>query len=82
MGILEAPASVNSQGKASSAAGCQNFSNDILKIEISGPTRSYFSIIDVPGVFQSLTKDLTEPEKTGVKDMVASYMIRKQSVIV
>ncbi len=82
MGISETLASVERKGKAPSAAECQNFSNDILKIEISGPTRSYFSIVDVPGVFQSLTKDLTESEKIGVKDMVASYMSRKQSVIV
>lgn len=58
-----------------------NFSSDVLKIEISGPTRSHFSIIDVPGVFQSRTKNLTEEEKIGVKEMVSSYMESPQSII-
>lgn len=58
-----------------------NFSNDVLKVEISGPHRSYFSILDLPGIFQSLTKDLTEVEKFGVRNLSASYMTSKQSVI-
>ena len=65
----------------SQSIGGRNFSQDVLKIEISGPDRSYFSILDVPGVFQSLTKGLTEEEKVGVRKMVASYMAPRQSVI-
>lgn len=59
----------------------QNFSADILKVEISGANRSYFSILDLPGMFQSLTKDLTEVEKFGVRDLSAGYMSSGQSVI-
>lgn len=61
--------------------GERNFSDDVLKIEISGPDRSHFSILDVPGVFQSLTKDLTDKEKDGVRAMVTSYIASKQSII-
>ncbi|KAL8920804.1 MAG: hypothetical protein Q9172_004344 [Xanthocarpia lactea] len=61
--------------------GKRNFAKDVLKVEISGPNRSYFSILDVPGVFQSLTKDLTLEEKHGVQDMVARYMQPPQSII-
>lgn len=82
MGITKPTQSVDGRMKSSSTSKAQNFSNDVLKIEISGPFRSYFSIIDVPGLFQSLTKDLTGTEKEGVKSMVASYMSRKQSIIV
>jgi hypothetical protein len=82
MGITKATKPVDGRMEPSSTFKAQNFSDDVLKIEISGPFRSYFSIIDVPGVFQSLTKDLTEAEKMGVKSMVASYMRRQQSVIV
>ncbi|KAI4136224.1 MAG: hypothetical protein LQ341_005770 [Variospora aurantia] len=64
------------------STGRRNFSSDVLKVEISGPDRSYFSILDVPGIFQSLTKDLTSQEKDGVRSMVASYMKPKQSVII
>lgn len=59
----------------------RNFSNDVLKVEISGPNRSYFSILDLPGIFQSLTKDLTEVEKFGVKNLSTTYMSSKHSVI-
>lgn len=82
MGIAKATEPADGHTDPSSTSRPQNFSDDVLKIEISGPFRSYFSIIDVPGVFQSLTKDLTETEKLGVKSMVGSYMRRQQSVIV
>lgn len=59
----------------------QHFSNDFLKVEISGANRSYFSILDLPGIFQSLTKDLTEVEKFGVRNLSANYMSSMQSVI-
>ena len=59
----------------------KNFSADILKVEISGANRSYFSILDLPGMFQSLTKDLTEVEKFGVRHLSAGYMSSGQSVI-
>ncbi|KAI9786023.1 MAG: hypothetical protein M1816_008175 [Peltula sp. TS41687] len=59
-----------------------NFSSDVLRIEIAGPDRSHFSIIDVPGVFQSRTKDLTEEEKDGVRRMVSSYMESPHSIII
>lgn len=67
--------------EGSKTVGDRNFASDVLKVEISGPDRSYFSILDVPGVFQSLTKDLTNQEKDGVRSMVASYMKPTHSVI-
>ena len=67
--------------KTGPGEGGHNFSDDILKIEMSGPERSYFSILDVPGIFQSLTKDLTDREKSGVRSMVVSYIVPTQSII-
>ena len=58
-----------------------NFSDDTLKVEISGPDRSHFSILDVPGIFHSLTRRLTKKDKQGVDKMVESYMKSKQSII-
>ena len=58
-----------------------SFSDDVLKVEISGPDRSHFSILDVPGIFHSLTRGLTEKDKKGVDKMVKAYMKSKQSVI-
>ena len=59
-----------------------NFSSDVLRIELSGPNRSHFSILDVPGVFQTPTKDVTLLEMAGVKQLVLAEMNRKQSIIV
>ncbi|KAI4092024.1 MAG: hypothetical protein LQ344_003678 [Seirophora lacunosa] len=69
-------------GEGWKTVGGRNFSSDVLKVEISGPDRSYFSILDVPGIFQSLTKGLTSSEKDGVRNMVASYMKPKHSIII
>ena len=67
--------------KTEPGKGDRNFSDDVLKIEKSGPERSYFSILDVPGIFQSLTKDLTDREKNGVRNMVESYIMPTKSII-
>ena len=59
-----------------------NFSSDVLRIELSGPNRSHFSILDVPGVFQSRTNNITLGEMAGVKNMVSAEMRREQSIVV
>ena len=59
----------------------RNFSDHELKIVISGPDRSHFSILDVPGIFQSLTGRMTEDDKRGVDKMVSWYMNSRQSII-
>lgn len=81
---MEIPSPSSSQGHSGVSGTTKekhNFSNDVLKVEISGPNRSYFSILDLPGIFQSLTKDLTEVEKFGVRNLSANHMTSKQSVI-
>ena len=79
MGIAEDPAINGDSGGTSKKL---NFSSDVLRIELSGPHRSHFSILDVPGVFQSRTKDVTLVEMGGVKNMVSAEMRRKQSIVV
>ena len=66
----------------SSSTPVSHFSREVLKIEISGPNRSHFSIVDVPGVFQTCTGDLTDNERTEVMNMVKSYMRPDESIIV
>ena len=59
-----------------------NFSEDILKIEIQGPKRSHFAILDLPGNFQSLTGALVEDDMKLVRRMVLQHMRSDQSIIV
>lgn len=79
MGISSDPTVADDAGEGSKRP---NFSSDILRIELSGPNRSHFSILDVPGVFQSRTKDVTAQEMTGVKQLVSAEMTKKQSIVV
>ncbi|KAF4624762.1 hypothetical protein G7Y89_g13407 [Cudoniella acicularis] len=37
-----------------------NFSSDILRIELHRPTCAYFGILDIPGVFHTLTDKVTD----------------------
>lgn len=81
MGISR-PSSTESQNRSVLLGnGKRNFTSDVLKIEISGPNRTHFSILDLPGIFQSLTKDLTEPEKVGVRKISADWMAPEESII-
>lgn len=59
-----------------------NFSEDILKVEIQGPKRSHFAILDLPGNFQSLTGALVEHDMRLVRRMVLEHIKNNQSIIV
>lgn len=60
----------------------RNFSSKVLKIDLSGPDRSHFSILDLPGVFSVPTSGITRDEMKGVDQIIASYMKKPQNIIV
>jgi hypothetical protein len=54
----------------------------VLKIELTGPKRSHFGILDLPGVFSATTRaTIKKHEMEGVTEMVSSYMRRKENII-
>lgn len=58
------------------------FSNDVLRLEISGPAQEHFSVIDIPGIFRDPTEGLTtKADMEMVRNMVKSYMDNPRSVI-
>jgi hypothetical protein len=57
----------------------KNFSSKVLKIELSGPSRSHFGILDLPGIFGA--GNTTDEERDGVRVMVESYMKGPQNII-
>jgi hypothetical protein len=59
----------------------RHFSSMVLKIELEGPGRSHFAILDLPGVFSTTTDDITPEEMRGVDDMVAKYLDRPENII-
>lgn len=59
----------------------KNFSSDVLRIELHGPTRSHFGILDVPGIFHAVTDTVTKEDMERVTAMVKSHMQRPENVI-
>ena len=58
------------------------FSNDVLRLEISGPDQEHLSVIDVPGIFKSTTEGLTtKADIRLVRNMVKAYMDNPRSVM-
>lgn len=56
------------------------FSNDLLRIEISGPDGPHLTIVDLPGLIHSETNQ-SAAEVQLVKDMVEGYMKSPRSII-
>ncbi|KAJ4409410.1 hypothetical protein N0V85_004106 [Neurospora sp. IMI 360204] len=59
------------------------FSDDILKIEISGPNNPHLTVIDVPGLFQ-VTGQLgyaTDQDKSMVEAMVKRHMQNERTIV-
>jgi hypothetical protein len=61
--------------------GRKNFSSKVLKIELAGPNRSHFGILDVPGIFRAKRTGVTDQEMRGVAELVTSYMKKKENII-
>lgn len=60
--------------------GAKNFATEVLKVELSGPKRSHFSILDIPGIFSN-PKDVNVAEMGGVTRMVTEYLKKPQNLV-
>lgn len=57
------------------------FSNDILRVEVSGPTQPHLTLVDLPGLFQAGNKAQSDNDARIVKELVLSYMEKARSII-
>lgn len=57
------------------------FSDDILRIEISGPDRPHLTIVDLPGLIHSETKHQAETDIHLITTTVKKYMKEPRSII-
>lgn len=57
------------------------FSNDILRVEVSGPDRPHLTIVDLPGLIHSENKIQTAADVELVVAMARSYMENSRSII-
>ncbi|RDW67405.1 dynamin family protein [Aspergillus mulundensis] len=59
----------------------KRFSDDILKIELSGPEHHHLSVVDVPGLFHNPTKYQTEEDKSIIRTLIKDYITDKRTII-
>lgn len=57
------------------------FSKDLLRIEVSGPDRPHLTIVDLPGLIHSETKQQSASDVELVQDVVKAYMKEPRSII-
>lgn len=57
------------------------FSKDLLRIEVSGPDRPQLTIVDLPGLIHSETKQQSASDVELVQNIVQTYMKEPRSVI-
>lgn len=59
----------------------KGFSKDLLRIEISGPHHPHLTIVDLPGLIHSETKQQSSSDVDLVRDVVQTYMKQPRSII-
>lgn len=57
-----------------------NFVSNVLKIELSGPNRSQFSIVDLPGIFTS-DHHTSDTEMKAIRAMTLHYMRQPENIV-
>ena len=67
-------------GIASNGEG-RNFSNDILRLEVSGPKQPHLTLVDLPGLFRAGTRSQSDEDAEAITSLVLSYMEKSRSII-
>ena len=57
------------------------FAEDILRVEISGPSQPHLTLVDLPGIIHTANRDQTDEDIDLVNRLVAEYMRQPQSII-
>ena len=57
------------------------FSNDILHVELSGPTQPHLTLVDLPGLFKAGNRDQSDEDAALVRELVLSYMKKPRTII-
>ncbi|KAL7946063.1 P-loop containing nucleoside triphosphate hydrolase protein [Trichoderma barbatum] len=59
----------------------KRFSDDILRIEISGPDQHHLSVVDVPGLFHNPTKYQTREDLSVIRSLIETYTTDARTII-
>ena len=63
------------------ALGSRAFSEDVLRVEVSGPAQPQLTVVDLPGLIHSENKKQSACDVTLVHKLVESYMKSERSII-
>ncbi len=56
------------------------FARDVLSIEIEGPSRPQLTLVDIPGLIQTNTKDITKADVELVGEMTDQYIKQPRTI--
>jgi hypothetical protein len=61
---------------------CTRFSIElVLRVEVSGPDRPHLSIVDLPGLIHSETKQQSTSDVELVQDVIQAYIMEPRSIL-
>ncbi|KAK6864630.1 hypothetical protein PG990_005928 [Apiospora arundinis] len=78
---LDVGNAVDGARDAMALSDSKRFCDDVLRIEVSGPTQPHLTIVDLPGLFTAGNKDQSREEGQLVRSLVRSYMKNPRSII-
>ncbi|KAJ5664593.1 hypothetical protein N7462_011406 [Penicillium macrosclerotiorum] len=59
----------------------ERFSDDVLKVEISGPDQPELSLVDLPGLYTGSSRDQDDEGIQVVRDITERYMKNERSIV-
>lgn len=80
--IDEIPSLIEKAKEAMGLTGdAKAFSDDVLRVEISGPQQPHLTLVDLPGLIHSENKQQSARDVQLVSSLVRSYMANTRSII-
>ncbi|OQO03026.1 hypothetical protein B0A48_11310 [Cryoendolithus antarcticus] len=64
-----------------SSRGTLAFTRDVLSIEISGPSHPQLTLVDLPGLIHTPTKEQTREDVKLIHEMVSEYLEEKRTIM-
>ncbi|KAG8527769.1 uncharacterized protein KY384_007923 [Bacidia gigantensis] len=68
---------IDRQGSNSEASA---FARDVLRIEIEGPDRPQLTLVDIPGLIETVTKGVTQSDIDIVNEITDSYITQPRTI--
>lgn len=68
-------------GLGESSSGAHAFSKDVLRIEITGPTKRPLTLVDLPGLIHSESKTQSKDDVRVVSELFQQYIENPRTII-